>query len=139
MIRWMEQCTCSMWLNVGDCTKINCTWRLKTVTNYYFFITVVLFSVITDTDASVFFKSARTHAHTLAACNPARCKHSIVRVHDVTVLKQALSCIIRKVPVRESPWCKLSHGFRVQRVMMVILYLLLPPPPLLLFFSAKPP
>lgn len=30
-------------------------------------------------------------------------------VHDVTVVKQALGCVIGKVPARESPRCKLSH------------------------------
>lgn len=31
VLRWKEQCSCSMWVNVSDCTKINCTQRLKMV------------------------------------------------------------------------------------------------------------
>lgn len=28
VLSWTAQCTCSLWVDVGDSAKINCTWRL---------------------------------------------------------------------------------------------------------------
>lgn len=29
LVGWMEQCTCTMWVNVDDCTKINYACKLN--------------------------------------------------------------------------------------------------------------
>lgn len=55
VVRWEDQCKCIMWVNVGDCIRINCMWRFETdspiqyVTNVHgvtLYFRTVIFHVI---------------------------------------------------------------------------------------------